>query len=272
MNAMLPITAPEVAIPAAIVLGAARALGLLSIFPLFSLFSVLGILRIGLAIGLSAPAVSHTYGMLLSGNTGWLELAALSIKEFALGGLIGLGLGIPFWAAQTAGDITDVYRGANAANLFDQVNALETTPLGSILIVIALAIFVVSGGLVDLIAIFYRSFELWPVLALTPGLEADMLVIVAEIFATLFRTGVLVAAPFVVVMGAVELSLGFIGRSARQFPLNDNVTAFKNLAVAAVLVVYALFAASYFNKIWVKGFGEVKAVLDSGIEGRDGGQ
>ncbi|MFW8642209.1 hypothetical protein ACOJBO_02610 [Rhizobium beringeri] len=40
--------------------------------------------------------------------------------------------------------------------------------------------------------------------------------------------GALLAAPFVIVIGAIELSLGFVGRSAKQFPLNDSVATFKN--------------------------------------------
>ncbi|MBB5536481.1 EscT/YscT/HrcT family type III secretion system export apparatus protein [Rhizobium giardinii] len=258
----VPVVTLHTAIPAAAALGAARALGILSIFPLFSLFSITGLLRIGLAIGLSAPAVAFAHTVLVGGQTTYLELGALFVKEFAFGGMIGLGLGIPFWAAQSAGDMTDVYRGANAANLFDQVNALETTPLGSLLMSIALAIFVATGGVTDLVAIFYKSFEIWPLFTLKPAFGSDALGIVLDLFTQLFRIGALLAAPFVIVMGAIELSLGFVGRSAKQFPLNDSVATFKNLAVAAVLVFYAMFAGSYFNEIWMRGFAEVKSLFE----------
>ncbi|MGO7133545.1 EscT/YscT/HrcT family type III secretion system export apparatus protein [Rhizobium leguminosarum] len=261
--AQIPVVNLNTALPAAMALGAARALGILSIFPLFSLFSITGLLRIGLAIGLSAPAVALAHGVLAEGQTTYLVLGGLLLKEFAFGGLIGMGLGIPFWAAQSAGDMTDVYRGANAANLFDQVNALETTPLGSLLMSIALAIFVTTGGITDLIAIFYKSFEFWPLFTLRPAFDGDALRIVLDIFTELFRMGALLAAPFVIVIGAIELSLGFIGRSAKQFPLSDSVATIKNLAVAAVLVLYALFAGSYFNEIWTRGFAEVKSIFEA---------
>ncbi|MEF3129746.1 EscT/YscT/HrcT family type III secretion system export apparatus protein [Rhizobium leguminosarum] len=261
--AQFPVVNLQTAIPAAMALGAARSLGILSIFPLFSLFSITGLLRIGLAIGLSAPAVAFAHTVLAEGHTSYLILGVLFLKEFVSGGVIGMGLGIPFWAAQSAGDMTDVYRGANAANLFDQVNALETTTLGSVLMSIALAIFVATGGITDLVAIFYKSFEFWPLFALKPAFDGDALRIILDIFIQLFRMGTLLAAPFVIVIGAIELSLGFVGRSAKQFPLNDSVATFKNLAVAGVLVLYAMFAGSYFNEIWTRGFAEVKSIFEA---------
>lgn len=255
----------QAAVAAAAALGAARALGITIIFPLFTLFNVTGILRFGLAIGLSAPSVAHAYVVLSAGATPWLDVAVLSLKELAFGALLGMGFGLPFWAAQAAGDMTDVYRGANAANLFDQINSLETTPLGSLLMSIALGIFVAAGGVVDLVAIFYQSFRLWPLFTLPPVPDLDWLTAVIESFARLFRIGALLASPFIVVMCVVELSLAFVSRSARQFPLNDGVSTFKNLAVVLVLVIYATFATSYFGSIWIESFNEMKGVIGASL-------
>jgi type III secretion protein T len=252
----------EVALPAAAMLGCARALGILLIFPIFSLFSIVGIVRLSLAIGLSAPSVAFAYSVLALGETPYYDLAVLSLKELCFGGLVGMGLGIPFWAAQAAGDMTDVYRGANAANLFDQINALETAPLGSLLMSVALVIFVSAGGIADLVAIFYRSFELWPLFKLAPDLSENPLGVILDIFARLFRSGAILAAPFVVIICALELSLAFVGRSAKQFPLNDSLPTTKNFAAVVILAIYTAFISSYFHDLWVNGFNEVKSFLE----------
>ncbi|ANM13602.1 UNVERIFIED_ORG: type III secretion protein T [Rhizobium aethiopicum] len=258
----LPLVGIEVAAPAAAMLGAARALGILLIFPIFSLFSIVGILRFGLAIGLSAPSVAFAYSVLAIGDTSWFDLAALSMKELCFGALVGMGLGIPFWAAQAAGDMTDVYRGANAANLFDQINALETAPLGSLMMSIALVIFVSAGGIIDLVAIFYKSFELWPLFKLMPAMPEDPLDMILGVFGRLFKAAGLLAAPFMIVTCALELSLAFVGRSSKQFPLNDSLPAIKNFAVVVILVIYTAFISSYFHDLWIDGFNEVKAMLE----------
>ncbi|PDT34761.1 type III secretion protein [Rhizobium sp. M10] len=258
----IPLVSFEVAAPAAAMLGGARALGILMIFPIFSLFSIVGILRFGLAIGLSAPSVAFAYSVLALGDTSYFDLAALAIKELCFGALVGMALGIPFWAAQAAGDMTDVYRGANAANLFDQINALETAPLGSLLMSIALVLFVSAGGIIDLVAIFYRSFELWPLFKLVPQFPGDPLGTIIDIFTRLFRSGAVLAAPFVVVICALELSLAFVGRSAKQFPLNDSLPTIKNFAVVVILVVYTAFISSYVHELWTSGFEEVRSFFE----------
>lgn len=255
----IPLVSSNVAIPAAAVLGGARALGILLFFPIFSLFRIVGILRFGLAIGLSTPSVVFAYSVLALADTSAVDFVALSIKELCFGALIGIGLGIPFWAAQAAGDMTDVYRGANAANLFDQINALETAPLGSLLMSIALVMFVSAGGVIDLVAILYRSFELWQLFAFVPEFPDNPLSTISDIFTRLFRSGAVLAAPFIIVICALELSVAFIGRSAKQFPLNDSLPTIKSFAAVLILVIYVSFISSYFHELWTSGFNEVNS-------------
>ncbi|NTJ41867.1 EscT/YscT/HrcT family type III secretion system export apparatus protein [Agrobacterium larrymoorei] len=252
----------NIAVPAALMLGAARALGIMVIFPIFSLFNIAGILRFGLAIGLSAPSLMVAYTFIMKGQVTYFDLSFLSVKEFVFGFVLGIGLGVPFWAAQATGDMTDVYRGANAANLFDQVNALETAPLGSLLMSIALMLFIGAGGLVDLISIFYMSFSFWPLLAAFPRLPEAPLVPMIQIFASIFKAGAVLASPFIIVAMTIELSFSYTARSARQLQLNDALPVFKNLAVLVVLVVYTMFIGSYFHETWTSGFTQVRSMLE----------
>lgn len=252
----------ETVMPAAAVLGASRALGIMTIFPVFSLFNISGILRFGLAIGLSAPSVAFAFSYLSHGSITYVDLGLFSLKEFAFGVLLGIGLGVPFWAAQAAGDMTDIYRGANAANLFDQINALQTAPLGSLLMSFSLALFVTAGGMVDLIAIFYKSFAFWPINQLHPEIPQTPLKVLVDIFARIFRVGALLASPFVIIMASLELALSYTGRSARQLQLNDMVSTIKNFAVVVILVFYVAFISSYVRTTWVEGFNQVRSILE----------
>lgn len=245
----------------ALLLGGLRALGIMTIFPVFSLFNVSGIVRFGVALGLSAPVILVTLAQLKSGNIAYSDVALLALKEFCFGVLLGAGLGIPFWAAQAAGDMTDVYRGANQANIFDQVNALETTTLGSLMLALSLMLFVSAGGLFDLISIFYRSFIFWPVMDLSPKIAVEPLAAVVEIFVMLFKVGAVLASPYIIVAFAVELSFSYIGRAAKQLPLNDALPVFKNVAVLAVFTVYTMFIGQYVEDTWSKGFGQIVRIM-----------
>lgn len=245
----------------ALLLGGLRALGIMTIFPLFTLFNISGIVRFGVALGLSAPVILVTFAQLKLAPIGFSDVAALGAKEFCFGVLLGAGLGIPFWAAQAAGDMTDIYRGANQANIFDQVNALETTTLGSVMLALSLLLFVSVGGLYDLMSIYYRSFTFWPVLETSPDLAVEPLVAIVEIFVTLFKVGAVLASPYMIVAFAVELSFSYIGRAAKQLPLNDTLPVFKNIAVVAVFTVYTVFIGQYVEDTWTRSFGQIVKIM-----------
>jgi type III secretion protein T len=245
----------------ALAIGSARALGIITIFPIFSQFSVTGILRFGLAIGLSLPSiVAARVG--LDGAGGDLQMTGmLALKEFAFGALLGLGLGAPFWAAQAAGDITDVYRGANAANIIDPLNALEATTLGSVFLNLALMFFILSGGLFDLLDIFYRSFGIWPVGSISPVIAAGSLEFILIAFARLFKTATLLAAPLLIALAITEIGLVFVGRSSRQLQMNDLSMTTKNLTLVVLLIVYALFMRLYFDTSWMTAFADIRSLV-----------
>lgn len=252
---------PGLVAAATIILGGSRALGIIVMFPVFTLFNISGILRVGLGLGMSAPVLAATYAQLGNVHLDYPTIAALSLKEFVFGVLLGTGLGLPFWAAQAAGDMTDVYRGASQPNIFDQVNALETTTLGQLLLALALMLFISAGGLLDLISIFYTSFTFWPVLQAWPQVSYEPLQAMVEIFVLLFKTGAVLAAPFMTVAFAVELSFSFVGRTARNLPLNDTLPVFKNLAIFGILIIYTSFIGNYVLETWTSGFQQIEQMM-----------
>jgi type III secretion protein T len=252
----------------AVVLGGTRALGILVMFPIFTLFNISGILRYSLAVGLSAPSVVAAFAALSGGSVTYLDLGLLSLKEFGFGALLGIGFGAPFWAAQAAGDMTDIYRGANAPNIFDPVNALETSPLGSLLMSVALMLYVAAGGILDLVSIFYRSFDFWPVMSSLPEFHPEPLPAIIDILAGIFKAGAILASPFLIVMVALELPLTYTARTARQLQLDNVLPVVKNLAVAAVLMFYVVFAGDYLHPHWIDGFSRLRVTLMEHANGR----
>src|ERR1700733_12351852 len=96
-------------------IGSGRLLGLIIYFPLFSYLQLKNsVLRLGVAIGLSVPSIAIVYhDMALTAPMPYFQIIALMMKEMAVGGVLGMLLGLPFWAAQTAGDVTDAFRGAS---------------------------------------------------------------------------------------------------------------------------------------------------------------
>lgn len=235
---------------AAILIGSARAFGLIAIFPLFSLFGIDGLFRAALAIGVSAPFIAGTAHSLGHSDPSLMLVVGLMLKEVLVGVGLGVALGVPLWAFQTAGDLIDVYRGANQSNIFDQINALESTPLGSILLTCAMMLVVGSGGLLQVFRLFAQSFAYIEPTEFTPRLASVDIAPFLGFLGLLIKTGALFALPVVLVLGTAELGLAFIGKSSRQIQLNDTIQTAKNAATVFGLILYGTFILEYVQHTW----------------------
>lgn len=97
----------------------ARPLGFIMVFPVFGWFGLVGMIRTVTAFVIGFPMLQVAY--LDLANTG-APLAAefivvLVAKEFIVGAVVGIVLGAPFWAAETAGTYVDVFRGTSSQRL-----------------------------------------------------------------------------------------------------------------------------------------------------------
>ena len=91
-----------------------------------------------------------------------------------------------------------------------------------------------GGGFLLFVGILLESFRLWPVgrLALAPQLAAVGLF--ERHFADLMLLALLVAAPALVVMFAVDLALGLVNRYAPQLNLISVSMSLKGVAATAI--------------------------------------
>ena len=253
MNAAVDIMndAPIGAAGAAIVLGTARLLGFIAIFPLFTLFQVTGVLALGVAFALSLPAIIDLYGAIQAGlvQSPVLYLALVG-KEIALGVGYGLLLGLPFWAALHGGAIVDQYRGATTPALFDPTSAIEATAVATLLPVMITFIYLVNDGFFEIVALLWSSFAMWPPLQLWPDLQGLTGEGVGELLNHMIRYGTLMVSAFLVMMAAADLAFVFIARSATQLPIFDLAAVAKTLVVLVLMVATVWFLPHYADDLW----------------------
>jgi type III secretion protein T len=235
----------------ALVLGSMRVLGIAFVFPLFTWTRLTGPIRLVFAFAVSLPVSAMVHADL--GRAGELAPATLAVligKEFMLGAAIGMVLAIPFWGAQAAGDVVDLYRGASAANLHDPMNATEVSVLGTLLIQLTLALFVVSGGLTTTLGAVFDTFRAWPVTQIAPPFTLDAVAAAGSLVGALVRVGVTIAGPLLLAMLLADVALVLIARGARQFPVFDLSVTAKNLVLIVLAPIYALFFGSYMAGEW----------------------
>jgi type III secretion protein T len=237
-----------------LVLSAARPLAFIFVLPLFTRFGLQqGLIQGAVMVAFAAPVLPGvTEALSVAGTPDLGALAVLLAKELLLGVLLGLVLGLPFWAVVAAGDMIEMQRGASMATLVDPGAGDETTVTGTLFFLMVAFVLVTSGWFTEvLLETLYASYAGWPVLdplpALTPAAGANAL----GLLDALVETGLVLAMPIFGTLLLAELALGLAGRYTQQI----NVMF---LAMSLKQVIYVLLLPVYFAGLVFFAEGEVR--------------
>lgn len=223
-------------------LAVARTLGAVLITPAFTRLGVTGLLRSCIAVALAVPLAPPLVEQIsLIQGLSTLSVVGLMVKEVAVGALIGFVFGIPFWAAETAGDIIDLQRGTTAAQIVDPNALTESGVSATLLTLTMLALFYTSGGFNLLVDALYRSYQLWPATQFQPIMAANTGLALLKALDQVMQLGVLLVAPIMMALLVADLMLGYLSRLAPQIHVFDLSLAVKNLLFTFLMVLYAVF-------------------------------
>ena len=168
------------------------------------------------------------------GVTDWLGLFA---REAFLGLALGLLLAAVLWAFDAAGEVVDGASGMSQAQVTDPLSGRQTSVSGAFLGRLAIYVFMFSGGLTLWVGVLMESFALWPLGQ--PGLTLKLqgVTLFESAFAQFAGLTFLMAAPALVVLYAIDLSLGLMNRYAPQLNLIAISMSLKGVAAVAVWLV-----------------------------------
>ena len=203
---------------AAVGLGAARTLPVAWLVPAFGGPQVPAPVRVGLGLGLAVLCLPRLAGQVPeAGPALWVLLLA---REAAVGLTLGFVASLIFRAAEGAGRLVDIVRGANLAEVISPVSGGGTSPLGELTALLAIVIFLELGGLGHLAVALGRSYDAVPVAAsATPAQLGRVVALVLGASAQMLEAALGLAAPALVALLLADLVLGMIGRAAPQLPL-----------------------------------------------------
>lgn len=229
-------------------LASARFIGLTFIMPLFSRTRLAGLLRNGVALALAVPAIPMIAEVLARSDIATLRLVAILFKEFLVGLVLGFVLGIPFWAAEAAGDVLDLQRGSTMASLIDPMMTHETSPTGTLLAIVMIMVFLAAGGLELTVTTLYGSYELWPVQRLIPVFSAEAAAIFLSLLTRVFIMALTLAFPLMVSLLLSDVILAFLARASPHLNIFSLSLIVKTLVFSLIFVLYATFLVSYMNR------------------------
>lgn len=240
---MLPLMAA-----AALIL--ARPLGFIMIFPVFGWLGLQGMIRNVTAFVIGFPLLESVYTDLLIANTPMAPelIVTLVAKEFLVGAVIGIVLGAPFWAAETAGTYVDVFRGTSSATVVSPDQMSEPLITGAIFSIALVAIFLTIGGLRLVIDAIYQSFQIWPMFEVLPQISESLYPIFIELLTKIFKLALALGAPIMIAMFLGELALAYASRFAQQINVFDATLSAKNLIFLFILPPYLYMLMSYYGR------------------------
>lgn len=226
----------------------ARLLGVMAIAPAFERLGLTNTMRGAAAMAFAAPMVAVAPpSMFEAGLPTMFVGVGLALKEAMVGFLIGFIFGIPFWAAQAAGDIMDLQRGSTSATLIDPSSGTDAGVTGTLLTLAMLAMFFSADGVDVMVAAVYDSYLLWPLDRLWPQFELAHAFIVLRLLNDITFLGVLMAAPIMAAMLLTDVVLAFVARAAPQLNIFSLSLALKNVVFMLLLVVYCTFLVTYMR-------------------------
>jgi type III secretion protein T len=243
-------------------LASARFIALVNVFPAFTRLGLAGLARTAVAVVLALPllpAIAPDAAATVVAQPPLL--AMLMVKEAAVGAGLGLLYGIPFWAAESAGDLIDHQRGSEAALSPDPSGATESTPYGTLLVLVLLVLFFAGGGLPIALEGFYASHRVWPAVQLFPASGRAAGTLALLLLDRLLRLAFVLAAPIVLALLLAELALGLIGRIAPQLNVFELALTVKSLVAALLMPLYALFVVGHLRE-HLAGLAELPATFD----------
>jgi len=225
----------------------ARLTGVIMILPAFTRLGATGILRSAIALALALPIVPLLIGSLAGQSLTVTTTAILLLKEVTVGLFIGLVLGVPFWAAETAGGVLDLQRGSTSASLLDPLAMTADSITGTLFGLVSVALYFASGGLPLTLRIVYDSYALWPAARFLPLFSATAGEQFLGLLDNVVRMGLMLGAPLVVCLLLADLLLALVSRAAPNINVFALSLSVKNLVFALLLVLYCAFLIKYMG-------------------------
>jgi len=169
------------------------------------------------------------------------ELTVGIAGEMAFGLAMGLAMSLTFIAVQWAGEIIGQQMGFNLAAVFDPQFGAQGSLVGDLMYMLALVIFLClpaefgGPGHHALLRGVRDSFDSLPLLSL--GVNMSLLELLFGLLQTTTTLALQLAAPILVTMLVVDLSLGLIGKTMPQFNIMTTGTTLRSVVGMIVLIL-----------------------------------
>jgi flagellar biosynthesis protein FliR len=159
-------------------------------------------------------------------------LVSMLFTQILAGFALGLFVYVIFSAIQSAGELIDLQVGFSLGGVIDPLSGNNSTPIGRLHQMLAVAILFAINGHVMIVRAFIRSVEVAPMGNMDMSRLTETL---ARLVATLLAAAIEIALPVLTALFCTELALGFLGKAAPQLNILVIGFAVKSMLTFALL-------------------------------------
>ncbi len=219
-------------------MASARLMPAFVLLPFFNTSTLTGAIRLPVAMFIGGALWPYAKAPFSEFNDGFLLL--LLGKELVLGLIIACFLCLPCWVLHAAGSFIDNQRGATLSSMLDPVSGVDSSELANFFNLFAAVIVLQSGGLLLLLQVFERSYQLWEPYQMTlPALPQ-----ITGFLSILVGKSIVLASPLIIMFLLSEVLLGLLARYSPQ------LNAF-SLAMTVKSALGFLLLLLYFNPVFL---------------------
>jgi flagellar biosynthetic protein FliR len=192
------------------------------------LSAVLAFSLTGLVGGALPPGIMHPVGFIVA-----------VVIEAMTGALLGFAAQFVFYAVQFAGDVIGFQMSLSLAQIYNPISGEPSNPLGRMLTLGFMLLFILLDGPQQLIMALVSSFQVVPLAGANIVASGPLLL---EWTGAFFKTALRLAAPFMVTLFLVDVALGVF---ARVVPQADLFSLGLPLKILVGLSLFALFIQQF---------------------------
>lgn len=173
-------------------------------------------------------------------------MAMLALKEALLGVALGFAAGTVFWVAEGVGSMIDNQAGYNNVQQTNPQSSSQSTPVGNLMLQLAIAAFYMLGGMMVWVGLLFESFQWWPLDVLKPSSSDLIKTFVQTQLMSCMSAIARLAAPALLLLLLVDLGIGLLSKTADKLEANNLAQPLKG---ALTMLILALLLSTFVQQL-----------------------
>jgi flagellar biosynthetic protein FliR len=212
-----------------------RLLGFFRFAPIFSRKEIFGIVKISFALLITVLIVPLLSPEQVMANTDSFLLSIL--LNFVVGAIMGYMARLIVIAVDCGAEMINMQMGLTSATTLDPSSSGQVSILSNIIALMGILIFINVGGIYWLFKAIMRSFEIFPLYAISiPLIKIANMDLLIKLSSNTLYMGLQIASPILLATLAQDIILGVISRTAPQVNVFQLSFLFKPVLGAAIMV------------------------------------